>query len=171
MTKDGIRLRCGKSISVDQETLIDKVLSNLIAAQTEIKLAMALDTGGQVISFKGERSSIDLVGLGALVAADLAASQEIAKMADVYQENQVIIRQGSKMNTIIHEVGREIILMAMVSSSVPLGWFNYLVRQAARQIDGILQMSLHKAEDIVVLSSPNSLVDDFSAALDDIWKG
>jgi predicted regulator of Ras-like GTPase activity (Roadblock/LC7/MglB family) len=169
MTKDGIRLRCGKSISVEQENLIDKVLSKLIE-QTGIKLVMAIDTGGQVISFKGERSSIDLIGLGALVAADLAASQEIAKMADIYQENQVIIRQGSKVNTIIHEMGREMILMVMVASTVPLGWFNYIVRQASRQIEEILQKNLKNEDEIVILSPSNSLVDDFSAALDSVWK-
>jgi predicted regulator of Ras-like GTPase activity (Roadblock/LC7/MglB family) len=122
-----------------------------------------------VISFNGDRGSIDLVSLGALVAADFAASQEIARLSNLYQENQMIIRQGSKMNTIIHEVGRDMILMVMVSSTIPLGWFSYLVRQTANQIAQLV-LSTNNTE-MVTLSTDNEFIaDQFSSALDSIWK-
>jgi len=168
MTKDIIRLRCGKSIFPSQEVQIDMLLSSLVE-KAPSKLTLLIDTSGQVISFNGDRGSIDLVGLGALVAADFAASQEIARLTNLYQENQMILRQGSKMNTIIHEVGRDMVLMVMVSSSIPLGWFSYLVRQTAKEIAQLV-LSNNNTE-MVTLSTENELIaDQFSSALDSIWK-
>lgn len=168
MTKDIIRLRCGKSILPSQEVQIDEFLSCLIE-KGHAKLTLLIDTSGQVISFSGDRGSIDLVSMGALVAADFAASQEIARLANLYQENQMIIRQGSKMNTIIHEVGRDMVLMVMVASSVPLGWFCYLIRQTVRQISQLVLSN--NSTEVVTLDADNDLLaEQFSSALDSIWK-
>jgi predicted regulator of Ras-like GTPase activity (Roadblock/LC7/MglB family) len=168
MTKDIIRLRCGKSILPSQEVQIDMLLSDLIE-KGHAKLALLIDTSGQVISFNGDRGSIDLVSMGALVAADFAASQEIARLANLYQENQMIIRQGSKINTIIHEVGRDMVLMVMISSTIPLGWFCYLARQTTKQISHLV-LSNNNSE-MVTLSTDNDLIaEQFSSALDSIWK-
>ncbi len=168
MTKDIIRLRCGKSILPSQEEQIDVLLSGLIE-KGRAKLTILLDTSGQVISFSGDRGNIDLISMGALVAADFAASQEIARLANLYQDNQMIIRQGSKMNTIIHEVGRDMVLMVMVSSTVPLGWFTYLVRQTTRQIAQLV-LSNNNTE-MVSFNTDNELIaEQLSSALDSIWK-
>jgi hypothetical protein len=63
----------------------------------------------------------------------MAASEEIARLANVYQQNQMVIRQGTKMNTIIYEADRNLILLFMVPARFPWGgcatWFVKLLRK------------------------------------------
>jgi predicted regulator of Ras-like GTPase activity (Roadblock/LC7/MglB family) len=169
MTKDLIRLPCGKSMIPTQEEMIDKILNDVME-KGPARLVLLIDTTGQIISFKGDRGKIDLVALGALAAGDMAASQEIARLSNQYQENQMIIRQGSKVNTIIQEVGRDLVLLIMVSSTVPLGWFCYLVRHAVKQINEVVSTTQEKDEVVELDTGGENLADQFSDALDKIWK-
>lgn len=167
--KNPIWLRGGISIVPSQEEQIDKILLNQID-KAHGRLAVLLDTNGQVLSFQGDRGNIDVIALGALIAGDMAASQEIAKISNIYQENQMVIRQGSKMNTIIYEVDRNLLLLLLVPVSVPLGWVCHLVRETAGQIKHTVT-DTHYAESTPVFSSSEMKMDDLvSDALDKVWK-
>jgi predicted regulator of Ras-like GTPase activity (Roadblock/LC7/MglB family) len=167
--KNPIRLRGGISISPSQEEMIDKVLSTQFE-KIQARLLLLLDINGQVISFQGERGHIDVIALGALIAGDMAASQEIAKISNIYQENQMVIRQGSKMNTIIYEVDRNLLLLFIVPASVPIGWVCYLVRETAGQIKHTLSKTEYVENTSVFPTSEEKMEDLVSDALDKVWK-
>jgi predicted regulator of Ras-like GTPase activity (Roadblock/LC7/MglB family) len=169
MKKNSMRTMGGMSIIPSQEILIDEVLSTQLE-KSQARLILLIDTSGQVISFHGERGSIDVVGLGALIAGDMAASEEIARIADIYQENQMVIRQGSRMNTIIYELNRNLILLFIVPASVPLGWECYLVRETATKVNEALS-KLQTEEKGELFEPHNKKLDDLiNNALDNVWK-
>jgi predicted regulator of Ras-like GTPase activity (Roadblock/LC7/MglB family) len=169
MTKNPIRLHGGKSIIPSQEEMIEKILTEQ-TEKAQAKMILLIDTSGQVISFHGKRGAIDLVALGALTASDMAASQEIARISEIYQENQMIIRQGSKMNTIIYEVDRDLILLFMVPASVPLGWFCYLVRDTAEQIKHVVLTTKKESADMKFTETDENMSDLVNNALENVWK-
>jgi predicted regulator of Ras-like GTPase activity (Roadblock/LC7/MglB family) len=167
--KNPMRLTGGMSIIPSQEELIDNILSSQLE-KSQARLILLIDTSGQVISFHGERGSIDLVGLGALTASDMAASEEIARISNLYQENQMVIRQGSKMNTIVYDVNRNMILLYIVPATVPLGWVCYLVRESSSQIKEALT-KIHKISGESLFESDHeNLHELINNALDQVWK-
>lgn len=167
--KNPITLHSGKSILSSQEEMIEKILAGQME-KAQARLILLLDTNGQVISFQGKRGSIDLVAMGALAAADMAASKEIARISNVYQENQMIIRQGSKINTIIYEINHDFILLIMVPSSVPLGWFCYLVRNTAEEIKHVVMTVQKTTGELKLTDNDEKLADLVNSALDHVWK-
>ncbi|MRS02200.1 hypothetical protein EG832_03070 [bacterium] len=167
--KNSMRLTGGMSIIPSQEELIDNILSSQLE-KSQARLILLIDTSGQVISFHGERGSIDLVALGALTASDLAASEEIARISNLYQENQMVIRQGSKMNTIVYDVNHNLILLYIVPATVPLGWVCYLVRESSAQIKDALSKIQNNAESRMFESSTENLHELINNALDQVWK-
>ncbi len=167
--KNPMRLTGGMSIIPSQEELIDNILSSQLE-KSQARLILLIDTSGQVISFHGERGNIDLVALGALTASDLAASEEIARISNLYQENQMVIRQGSKMNTIVYDINHNLILLYIVPATVPLGWVCYLVRDSSAQIKEALTKIQNNAESRMFESSNENLHELINNALDQVWK-
>lgn len=167
--KNPMRLTGGMSIIPSQEELIDTILSSQLE-KSQAKLILLIDTSGQVISFHGERGSIDLIALGALTASDIAASAEIARISNLYQENQMVIRQGSKMNTIVYDVNRNLILLYIVPATVPLGWVCYLVRESSTQIKEALSKIQKSVDDRLFEPGDKNLHELINNALDQVWK-
>lgn len=164
-----MRLTGGMSIIPSQEELIDNILSNQLE-KSQARLILLIDTSGQVISFHGERGNIDLIALGALTASDIAASEEIARISNLYQENQMVIRQGSKMNTIVYDVNHNLILLFIVPATVPLGWVCYLVRESSSQIKEVLSKIKNITNDRLFESNYDDLHELINDALDQVWK-
>lgn len=168
--KNPMRINSGLSIIPSQEELIEEVLSRQFE-KSQARLILLIDTSGQVVSFHGERGSIDLIALGALTAGDMAASEEIARLANVYQENQMVIRQGTKMNTIIYEADRNLILLFMVPASIPVGWMCYLVRETASQIQEVLaKIEKHQSAQAFDGNHHQDIKDLVNNAFDKVWK-
>jgi predicted regulator of Ras-like GTPase activity (Roadblock/LC7/MglB family) len=168
--KNPMRINSGLSIIPSQEEMIEEVLSRQFE-KSQARLILLIDTSGQVVSFHGERGSIDLIALGALTAGDMAASEEIARLANVYQQNQMVIRQGTKMNTIIYEADRNLILLFMVPASIPVGWMCHLVRETASQIQEVLaKIEKHQSAQAFDGNHHQDIKDLVNNAFDKVWK-
>jgi predicted regulator of Ras-like GTPase activity (Roadblock/LC7/MglB family) len=129
------------------------------------------DVTGQIVSARGGQGQTDLVALGSLVAGDLAASQEIARLTGQYDTCQIILRQGQAMHTFIAEAGEYLALLIQVSADTPLGWARLLIQEAARRLANIAAAPAETARlEPVFAVDQNSLPDLFSEALDEIWK-
>jgi predicted regulator of Ras-like GTPase activity (Roadblock/LC7/MglB family) len=170
-TEDNVssfELRSGITIFPTQDKAIYEVISNL-ALKLPAKFILVTAVTGQVISVAGDRGQIDLVALGSLVAGDLAASQEIARMSGEYQNFQIILREGEKTHTFISEAGPHLILFLQISDDVPLGWARLLVQEAARNIEKILDALQEDVESVDLGLEQEKLPDIFSGALDELW--
>lgn len=169
-TETGTLLRCGLILTPAQDQAIDKILSSMME-KIPAQYILLTDSNGQLVSFFGKREQADPVALGALVASDMAASKEIAHLSGEIQSNQLILREGSQVNTWIIEAGLYLVLMFKVSSNVPLGWTRMVIRRAAELIGQIVEnpaMQDDTTEGITF--QPGDFSRQIDESLDQLWQ-
>ncbi len=167
-------LRSGLVIYPAQQTQIDTTIEELLRGLPAHFILLA-DVTGQVLSVRGKQANIDPVALGSLVAGDLAASQEIARLTGEYQDYQMVLREGQSMHTFILEAGHYLALLVQVANQVPLGWARMITLKAARQLADIVAEAPSEAEEkaqaeqLDPVLNQEELPDLFGDALDDLW--
>lgn len=167
--QEPINLRVGITIYPYHEAAIEQTLSRL-AETCPTHFILLTDTSGQLITIHGNRGSIDPTSLASLVAGDLVASKEIARMTGQYQACQLIMREGKEINTFIAEIGNSLALFVQVAANIPLGWARLLILDAGQKINTILSTPpprFNKAELGLEDISVNNAVND---ALSSLWK-
>ncbi len=176
-SNDSYQLRSGTSISPLQDEAFHNLLNELLQ-QLPAKFMMLVDVAGQVLVAKGEHSNVNLVMLGSLVAGDLAASQEIARLTNEYQDYQIVLREGEESHTFIAESGNYLALFVQVGHEVPLGWARMLITKASQQLEEIMQENEPSQEEVAgfelemattLEEADDDLSDLFGDALDDMW--
>lgn len=166
-------LRSGLTLYPSQQKAIEKILTELVR-QISAHFILLADITGQVISTRGEHEKIDLVGLGALVVSDLAASHEIARLTRQYQADQMVFREGQTIHTLTCEAGYHLALMVQITTDTPLGWARMIIRKVARDLANVVNSPSSEEEQIAESSSEFHLQEEefvnlFNDALDDLW--
>jgi hypothetical protein len=174
MTEDdqmdhSFRLRGGLSLSIPQMKSIQDSLNNLLE-MVPAKYIMLVDTSGQLVCTSGDRGLIDLTILGSLIAADLAASQEIATLTGEFQDYQLILREGDKSHICIAEVAKQLALLVSFPKSVPIGWARKLIQSTSRDIGSFLSVPGPDMGEEMKEVVKGELPDLYNDALDQIWK-
>lgn len=129
-------LRCSQVLYPSQSQAIDKVLSNLVRMIPAQYILLA-DNSGHTLSASGELDHADPIVLGALVASDMAASQEMDRLIGKSQNLNMILREGADVNTWIVNAGPNLVLMSVISADVPLGWTRLMIHRGIRLIADI----------------------------------
>lgn len=168
-------LRSGITIYPSQDKAIRQTLGELVQ-KTPAHFVLLVDVTGQVVSVQGEyNSNTDLVALGSLVAGDLSASQEIARLTNQYQDCQMVLRQGQTIHTFIVEAGHHLALLIQISDQVPLGWARMLIQKTAHRLGDIVvtpPTDVERAqatEQKDQILNQEELPDLFKDALDGLW--
>ncbi len=166
--------RSGLSIFPSQLLAVHQLIATLVE-RLPARFALLTDTSGQVIAAQGQPTTqqglpIDQVALGALVAGDLAASQEIARLTGEYQDYQLILRQGKESHILISEAGSSLVLLAQVGDQVPLGWACIQILDTARHVAEVLLSMSEQADLYLPELKGEPLGDKVSSTLDSIWK-
>lgn len=172
---DQLNLRVGVTIYPSQDKAIDLALAAL-QERCPAQFILLADTSGQLVSTQGERGALDLVALSSLIAGDLAASQEIARLTGQYQNCQLVLREGRQSNSFIVEVGRYLVLFVRVSTDVPLGWARLLIQETSAQIAEIMAATPDLADEMsreagIEDISKAGFSDAVGDALDSLWTG
>lgn len=162
-------LQSGATIFSSQDKAIDQIISMLVV-KVPAKFILLTAVTGQVITVAGDRGQIDLVALGSLIAGDLAASQEVARLIGEYQDYQMILREGKKTHAFISEAGPHLILFVQISRSVPLGWARMIIQEEAKKLERVLNTRPEKVESLELGLEQDELPDLFSSALDELWS-
>ncbi len=165
-----LNLHTGLIIHQSQYKVIDQLLIDL-AHICPAQFVLLTDTNGQFVSARGDLGGLDLVALSSLVASDIAASSEIARIIGQYQKTQLVLREGELINTFIVEAGSYLVLFVQVSSTLPLGWARMLIMETSRKLAAAISMLPEKVPELklgVRGEKLNNAVDD---ALDSLWTG
>lgn len=162
--------RGGFSLTAGQIGVIETKLSNLLQ-EIPARLIVLVDVSGQFVCAAGETVHVDIDALGSLIAGDLAASQEIARMTGEVQSFQMILREGQRSHIIISEAGDFLILLVQFSRQVPLGWARKLIQHAAGQVTELVLQPFGEEPHLEQTLPHEGLNDLFNDALDDLWKG
>ncbi|MBP7998212.1 MAG: hypothetical protein KA314_02340 [Chloroflexi bacterium] len=168
----GYQLRSGIAIFPVQEQALQQIIADLLN-RLPARFILLSDVAGQIICAKGDHENINLVALSSLMAGDLAASQEIARLTGEYQDYQLILREGQTSHTVISEAGHHLVVLAQVAHEVPLGWVRLQMQQAVRQLAEQMDVPV---SDLPVRPLPvddtgdESLADLFGDALEAMWE-
>ncbi len=162
------KLRNGLTIYPNQIEVMDEVLADL-QQRCPAKFILLTDTSGLIVSSRGETGTTDLVGLGSLIAGDLAASQEIARITGQYQNYELVLRVGPHSTSLISEAGRSLVLFVQISSDVPLGWARILISEASRKLAQVMENPPDQAESFDLDLGNSSLADLIGDSLDSMW--
>jgi predicted regulator of Ras-like GTPase activity (Roadblock/LC7/MglB family) len=168
---DQYNLRSGLTLYPAQKEAIEQLLTELVH-QAPATFLMLADVTGQVVSTRGEQSGVNLVALGSLVAGDLAASHEIARLTRQYQDYQMVLREGQTTHTFICEAGHHLALLIQVSTDTPLGWARVVIHKIAHRLAEIaatMPKEPRQTKEISTELSSEALPDLFNDALDDLW--
>ncbi len=178
--KGFLQLRSGLTIYPSQDRAIDALLGDL-SEKVPARFILLADISGQIISVRGDRSQVaEPVALGSLVAGDLAASREIARLLGEYRSYQMVLREGTSSHTFIVEAGPYMVMLIQVASDVPLGWARMVIRKAAEQLAAIVDALPEELKNQPQESSPaleealnsgEDISDLFGDALNSLWSG
>ncbi len=163
-------LRCGLTIYPSQERAVDQALKELYA-RCPAQFILLADQSGQLMTVHGDRGEMDIVSLATLVAADIAASQEIARLSGQYDNYQLVLREGQHSYFFIVECGKYLVLFVQLSHDVPMGWARMNVLHTAASVTEMVALRTDRIEKDLELDfgSPDSLTDLFGDAFDKIW--
>jgi predicted regulator of Ras-like GTPase activity (Roadblock/LC7/MglB family) len=162
--------RNGLTIYSGQETALQNLVNDLEKRITPLMIMVA-DTAGQPILTTGGLNKKQQLALGSLVAGDLAASQETAKIIGQYGSYQMIIREGIESNFFISEIGQELLLLCLVPTRTPLGWSRLLIRETAKQLAEIIKTPSEDLENMNFGLDDENLADLYGDSLNNIWNG
>ncbi|MBN2083721.1 MAG: hypothetical protein JW748_00755 [Anaerolineales bacterium] len=149
---------------------IRQVLAEL-AQKCPVEFLLLAGVSGQPIAFEGDKRDTNLSALGALLAGDLAASQEIARLTDQYQSYQMILREGRLSTIFLSEAGPFMVLFARVDHEVPLGWARMLILETCRQLADIASARPDELKSLDLGLHEKDLSSLIGESLDSIWSG
>lgn len=162
-------LRNRLSVSPAQQDAIQNMVKQL-KKQVPAALVLVADRNGQIIFMSGDLAKSTVAELAALLAADLAASEEIARLTDTFQENHLVLREGEKQHTFISEAGPDLALFVQTANDVPLGWSRMLIQEASGKFAELVADQSGKE----VTEGFSFNVDEFNStvdgAIDDLWS-
>jgi hypothetical protein len=160
--------KLGLAVSPEQVHEMNQILAVLLE-EISAQIILLIDQSGSVITSVGDAPGTDLSVLGTLVAGDLSASQEIARLTGQYQKFQLVTREGDFTNTILSEAGEELIVYLQVSKQNPLGWVRMRVIDACKQLKRFELHPYHEQDLGLHGMDEKSISDLTDDALDSMW--
>ncbi len=157
------------SLEASQMQAIDEVLMRLMDS-APAELVLLVDAAGLHISHAGKLANLDVVALGSLVAGDVAASQQIARMIGDYDEAAVLLREGLSRNVLVSEAGPQMILMMLTNKQVPIGWSRLNMFRAVRRLEEISRRTPTASESRPAILENLNLGDAISEAVGRLWS-
>ncbi len=100
---------------------------------TEARTVLLAYDNGQFISQRGEFEDRQLAVLSALAAAQLSATQEVAKLVGEKKQFQ-LLQEGEEQSIYIVAVDYELILVVVFNTETPLGVVRMVIRQVAERL-------------------------------------
>jgi predicted regulator of Ras-like GTPase activity (Roadblock/LC7/MglB family) len=167
--KRSIDLPSRITIYPSQDQAIDRMLGGMLE-RCPAQFALIAEKSGQLVSVLGERGFADPVVLASLIAGDMAASQEIARVTGQYQHFQYVLREGLASNTIIAEAGEYLVLFVQVKKDVPLGWARLVIIEASHKLAEIIAAQADDIKDLNIDIKQDAITGWVDDALNSLWK-
>ena len=157
------------SLTAEQLKAIEKVAAQL-RGQTPALFVLVTDRNGQVVDSAGElEQSTEMAELAALLAGDLAASSEIARLIGTYQRHQLILREGESLNSFISEAGHDLVLFVLTTAEVPLGWARLLLQEAAGKLAALKLGTEETTSAAEILLNGDGFEENVQQSIDGLW--
>lgn len=151
-----------------QQSQIEKIAAHL-KAQTPARFVLVADRNGHALVFSGDSlQESNMAELAALLAGDMAASQEISRLTGSFQQQQLILREGQKQHTFLCEAGSDLVLFMQTDAEVPLGWARLLVIEAGDKLAAMQLRADRAAGDLGM--GGDGFDQHVDEAIDGLWN-
>ncbi|HLD92648.1 MAG TPA: hypothetical protein VI703_00390 [Anaerolineales bacterium] len=155
-------------VTLEQQAAIEKIALHL-KKQAPARFILVADRNGHIVVFSGEGMAEETMAeLAALLAGDLAASQEIARLTGASQNQQLILREGETVNTFLCEAGADLVLFMQAATEVPLGWARLLALEAGEKLSSLVLQS--GETDDAMDAGLAGLDRNLDEAIDGLWN-
>jgi predicted regulator of Ras-like GTPase activity (Roadblock/LC7/MglB family) len=143
-----------------------RIKSILAMTQKDLRadLVLLIDRNGQQIAFEGPATGIDLTALASLAAANLAATDGLARLVGE-PEFSILYHQGQHRSIHISDVAKRFSLALVFDETVSLGMVRLRVKRATAYLEELLRGFARKTDGPVGVtkeSSPTKSPFDFS---------
>jgi len=124
-----------------------RLKSILAMTQKDLRadLVLLIDRSGQQIAFEGPARSIDMTALASLAAANIAATDGLARLLGE-PEFSILYHQGKRRSIQISDVSKRFSLVVVFDDSVSLGMVRLRVKRATAYLEEVLRGFIRKAE-------------------------
>ena len=165
----GKSFRSGLILDEEQANRISHILDEL-GNRIPARYLLLVESTGQFIADWGDRRGSDPVGLGALMAGDVLATLEMARLTGESDSYQMILREGGAESAFLAQPDSELILLVLVSREIPIGWARLLIYYTSEHLARIVDWQESESLPEFDLSQKN-LSELFGTELDSLWTG
>ncbi len=153
------------------EAEYQRLKSILIKTQRElgIDLILLIDRDGHQIASEGPAQDIDLTALSSLAAANLAATDGLARLVGE-PEFSILYHQGKHRNIHISDVSRRYCLVLVFDEKVSLGLVRLRVKHTTAYLEEVFKLFARKTETRKNAAVPSNSPSPFDFTDEDIDK-
>jgi predicted regulator of Ras-like GTPase activity (Roadblock/LC7/MglB family) len=108
-------------------------------------LVLLIDRSGHQIASEGPARGLDLTALSSLAAANLAATDGLARLIGE-PDFSILYHQGKNRNIHISDVSKRFSLVLVFDDTVSLGMVRWKVKRATASLDDLFRAILRKLE-------------------------
>lgn len=167
---DGNYVTTGLVLFPRHEQAIDHILEE-IRRKIPARLVIVTARDGQFIAASGDQThNVDLVALGSLIAGDLAASHQVARITGVFEDFQVVLREGRSSHTFVSDAGPHMLLFIQTPGDVPVGWLRLVGMEACRLLAKTVERGPQEIDLKGLGLDEKNLADQFDAAVARLWE-
>ncbi len=120
------------------ERCLDKMLSSSGA-----HCALLIDRSGQLIASSGDPSTLDVIALSALTAANFGATSEIARLLGE-DEFALLFHKGKNENVHFSKIGTEFIMVTLFDDRTTLGLVRLRTEKVIHELRNIFREILER---------------------------
>jgi len=124
-----------------------RLKSILAMTQRDLRaeLVLLIDRSGQQIAFEGPARGIDLTALASLAAANIAATDGLARLVGE-PEFSILFHQGKRRSIHISDVAKRCSLVVVFDDSISLGMVRLRVKRATSYLEEVFRGFIRKTE-------------------------
>lgn len=120
------------------ERCLDKMLSSSGA-----HCALLIDRSGQLIASSGDPSTLDVIALSALTAANFGATAEIARLLGE-DEFALLFHKGKNENVHFSKIGTEFIMVTLFDDRTTLGLVRLRTEKVVHELQDVFKEILDR---------------------------
>lgn len=121
------------ALSTEHSDRVDKILNELIA-KTGARCVILADISGQLLAVAGRVKGLDTTVLAALIAGNVAATAEMARLLGERKHFQILFHQGEDQNLHLGTIGTTFLLAVVFSVQTQIGLVRLFAMRAAEEL-------------------------------------
>lgn len=141
-----------------------------IAREVNARMILLADLSGQELSFVGTLGTCEVSALSALLAGELGASQQLAKMLGINPESTCTLRKAQDFNYLMSVLAHDYVLLLVAPSEMRLGWVYHILKQGMKYLERLLTGVEREPQASMMPLTTSNFTDLTLKSIDSMWE-